>query len=309
MDNTDMGILGALLDNCRESDRSIGARLGLTGGAIRARRRNMEDAGIIQRYVVKVEPPVLGLGVLYVVVTDEDADEILRQCGLIGKPYLVVPCVGGVTVCGVVVDGREMRQKIDLARGLMKDVRILSIFEAEGSALDSGLTRTDLEVLGRLVPSPRQRIDDAAGKTGLSTKTVARCRDRLLAHPGVQFTLTYDPQKLEGYIPHAVLAWMDDQGRNPADALPELDRRLSRHYLQAPFVAKNQVVLFMYCRTVFEMDEITRQVRDAEMVGAADLFIPKRISLYDEWLTDAIDELRRSPRLHLAPPPPPSGVV
>ena len=299
MDNLDMRILSSLLDNCRESDRGMGMRLGVSGGAIRARRQKMQDAGIIQRYVTRVEPPLLGLGVLYVVVTGEDADEILQQCRLIGKPYLVVPCVGGVTVCGVVVDTREMQQKIQLARGLMKGLRILSIFEA-GSARHLGrLTRTDLEVLERLASSPRQQGDAIAKETGLSTKTVARCRDKFHADPGIQFTLAYDPQMLKGYIPYAVIAWT---GSDPSDAVRVLDERFSRHYLQAPFVADSQVVLFMYCKTIFEMDDITQRVRKTDMIDAADLFIPKRITFYDQWLHDAIAELKKSPRLHLGQP-------
>ncbi len=304
MDNLDIGILSALLDNCRESDRAIGMRLGVSGGAVRARRQKMEDAGAITGYAVKVEPPLLGYGVLYVVVTGQDTKEILEQCGLIGSPYLVVPCVGGITVCGVVVrmeDGEQMQQKIELARELMRDVRILSIFEAGGAGGARGtgrLTRTDMEVLGRLAESPRRRTDDIARDAGLSAKTVARCRDKLHAIPDVQFTLTYDPERLEGYIPYAVLAWTGDD--EPSGALRHLDERFSGHYLQAPFVARNQVVLFMYCRTIYEMDAVTEEVRQSPPVSAADLFIPKKISLYDGWLRDAVAEACASSRLHLA---------
>ena len=306
MDNLDMRILSRLLDNCRESDRSIGQNLGLSGGAVRARIQKMQEAGVLQRFIVKVEPPLLGFGVLYLVVTGEDTGEILRQAGLIGRPYFVVPCVGGITVCAIVVgEGRgtdggtgHIQQKIELVRGLMRDVRILAIFEGETPGPAAGMTRTDLEVLGLLAGEPRQRIDVLAQKAGLSAKTVARCRDKLHASPGVQFTVVYDPQKIGRYIPHVVLAWTEGP---PADALRQLNARFSESYLQAPFVAKNQVVLFMYSRTIFEMDEITQKVRRTDCISATDLFIPKKILMYDEWLRDAIGCSRRSPRLHLAP--------
>lgn len=299
MDNLDMMILSRLLDNCRESDRSIGKRVGISGGAVKARICKMQDLQIIQEFIVKVEPPLLGFGVLYMVVTGRDADEILRQARLIGKPYFVVPCVGGTTVCAIVID-KNMRQKIDLAQSLMRDMRILSIFEAEGPGPDASLTRTDLEILGALAENPRQKISAIVQKTGLSAKTVARCRDKLHASPGVQFTTTYDPQKINEYIPYVVLAWIDG---SMGAALPELNARFSEFYLQAPFVAKNQVVLFMYSRTIFGMDEAAQAVRETKCVKATDLFIPKEISMYGQWLADAIDASRRSPRLHLAPHP------
>ncbi|MCA9813460.1 MAG: AsnC family transcriptional regulator, partial [Nitrosarchaeum sp.] len=107
MDNLDIKILGKLLNNCRESDRQIGKELGISGGAVRARVQKMEDSKIIERFAVKVEPPVLGFGVLYFVVTGQNMDEILKQVSLVGDPFFVVPCVGGITVCSIVVRDRS----------------------------------------------------------------------------------------------------------------------------------------------------------------------------------------------------------
>ena len=129
MDNLDIKILSRLLNNCRESNRQIGIELGMSGGAVRARIRKMIEKKIIEEFFVKVEPPVMGYGVLYFVVSGENITEILEQASLVGEPYLVVPCVGGITVCGISIK-EDINQKIELAKKLMKDVRVLSIFEA-----------------------------------------------------------------------------------------------------------------------------------------------------------------------------------
>ena len=298
-----MKILSILLDNCRESDRSIGIKLKMSGGTVKSRREKMQDAGIIQQYVLKVEPPLFGFGVLYVVVTGQDTDNILQQCKLVGKPYLMVPCVGGVTVCGVVVKGDEIEQKIDLAKTLMKDVRILSIFEAQSTSNTSSntsshnkLTRTDFEILKKLITSPRQKTHTMAKDTALSVKTISRCRDKLYDNSDIQFTLTYDPKKLYEYIPFAILVWTKHES---TDDIVKINEKFSQYYLQIPFLAKNQVVLFMYCKTIFEMDEITQQIRDIDIVSQTDLFIPKKIFMYNEWLYDIINEKTKSSRLHV----------
>ena len=124
-----MKILSRLLNNCRESDRQIGLELGISGGAVRARIKKMEKNGIIEDFFIKVEPPVLGYGILYFVVSGEDIKEILEQVSLVGEPFIVVPCVGGITVCGIVIK-ENLEQKVELASKLMKDVRVLTIFEA-----------------------------------------------------------------------------------------------------------------------------------------------------------------------------------
>ena len=87
MDNLDMKILSRLLNNCRESDRQIGIELGISGGAVRARIQKLQKSSIIEKNFIKVEPPVLGYGVLYFVVSGENINEILEQVSLVGQPY------------------------------------------------------------------------------------------------------------------------------------------------------------------------------------------------------------------------------
>ena len=73
----------------------------------------------------------------------------------------------------------------------------------------------------------------------------------------------------------------------------------SKSYLQIPFIAKNQIVLFMYSDNIFKMDELTQKVRTIENVKSADLFIPKKILFYVRWIEKAITDFKKSPKLHL----------
>ncbi len=110
-----MKILNLLLDNCRESDRQIGKKIGITGSAVKSRIQKMEKNGVIEKYTLKIEPPILGYNLFYFVVTGQNQEDILEQAKLIGEPYVVVPCVGGITVCGIVVK-ENIEQKIELAK-------------------------------------------------------------------------------------------------------------------------------------------------------------------------------------------------
>ncbi len=295
MDNLDMKILNRLLNNCRASDRQIGIELGLSGGAVRARIRKMQAKKIIEEFFIKVEPPVLGYGILYFVVSGENIKEILEQASLVGEPYFVVPCVGGITVCGISIK-ENMEQKIDLAKKLMKDVRVLSIFEAENPGFNSNLTKTDLEILEELIKDPRQKIEQIAKNTKMSTKTITRCLEKLHENDGIQFTLVYDPIKIENFIPHAILTWIEGDLKK---TLENLNDSFSESYLQIPFLAKNQIVLFMYSDNIYKMDELTQKVRNIQNVKSADLFIPKKILFYVKWIEKAINDFKKSPKLHL----------
>ena len=296
MDNLDMKILNRLLNNCRESSRQIGIELGISGGAVKKRIQKMEEEKVIEKFFIKVEPPVLGNGVLYFVVSGENIDEILEQISLVGEPYFVAPCIGGITVCSIVIKDNP-EEKIELANKLMKDVRVLSIFEAESPGYDSDFTKTDFEILEELIKDPRQKIEKIASNTSMSTKTITRCIEKLQKNDGIQFTLVYDPKKIDEFIPHAILAWIEGDLK---ETLNEMNKIFSESYLQIPFIAKNQIVLLMYSENIFKMDELTQKVRTVKNVKSADLFIPKKISFYVKWLEKAISDSKKSPKLHLA---------
>lgn len=295
MDKLDMKILSILLDNCREPDRQIGKKIGITGGAVKSRIQRMEKNGVIEKFTLKIEPPVLGYNLFYVVVTGQNQEDVLKQASLVGEPFLVVPCVGGITVCGIVVT-ENIKEKIELAKNLMKDVRVLSIFQAENIGIPTNFTKTDLEIIEKLIKNPRIKIEDLAKLTKLSTKTVTRALEKFNKDDAIVFTLIYDPMKLSGYIPYAIIVGVKE---NLEEMLANLEKKFSGSFLQKPFLAKNQIVLFMYSDDIFKLDHLTQKVRETEGVVTADLFIPKKITFPIKWVIDAINSSKSSKKLHL----------
>ena len=140
------------------------------------------------------------------------------------------------------------------------------------------------------------KIDDLAKSTKLSTKTVARSLKKLQNDEAIQFTLIYNPVKFDQFIPFAVLAWIDG---NLNETLNKLKKEFSMYFLQKPFIAKNQIVLFLHSNNIFELDNITQQVRNVKGVSTADLFIPKKIELPQQWIKDTIKSSKSSGKLHL----------
>jgi len=233
MDKTDMQILSHLMNNCRESNRQIGRDVGISGNAVNSRIKKMERSKVIEGYTIKIEPPALGYGIFYVVVSGKGIENKIEQIRLIGEPFFVVPCVGGITVCGIVVR-EEVERKMELAKNIMSGIRILTIFEAKIDPAESNLTRTDLEIIERLLPNPRKRIEEVSRETGLSTKTVTRSLDKLARDENIQFTTMYDPAKLANYIPYAVLTRITGDMKRIKRSF---DEKFGSMYLQVPFLS------------------------------------------------------------------------
>ena len=76
----------------------------------------------------------------------------------------------------------------------------------------------------------------------MSTKTITRCIEKVHENDGIQFTLIYDPRKIEDFIPHAVLTWIEGDLK---ETLENMNNTVLVSYLQSPCIAKNQIVLFM----------------------------------------------------------------
>ena len=294
-DNLDVKILSHLLNNCRESDRQIGQKIGLSGVAVKSRISKMIKSKLIENFTLKIEPHLLGYNVIYLVTTGQDVNEIIKQVKLVGEPFFVVPCVGGISACGIVVRG-EVDQKIAIINNLLKDVRVLNIFEAEDAGIESNLTQTDLDVIEQLLKNPRELIDVISKKAKLSSKTVMRSIEKLQNNPAFQFTITYDPSKIKPYISHAVLCVVNGDIEN---LLKTLKKQFEDHFMQIPFIAKNQIVLFLYSEDIFEMDEMVQRASSVENVIAVENFMPKKISLPHDWIRNAIKENRKSEKLHL----------
>ena len=294
-DNLDVKILSHLLNNCRESDRQIGQKIGLSGVAVKSRISKMIKSKLIENFTLKIEPHLLGYNVIYLVTTGQDVNEIVKQVKLVGEPFFVVPCVGGISACGIVVKG-EVDQKIAIINNLLKDVRVLNIFEAEDAGIESNLTKTDLDVIEQLLKNPREQIDIISKKAKLSSKTVMRSIEKLQKNPAFQFTITYDPAKIKPYIAHAVLCVVNGSIES---LLEILKKQFEDHFMQIPFIAKNQIVLFLYSEDIFEMDEMVQKASSIENVIAVENFMPKKISLPHDWIRNAIKENRKSVKLHL----------
>ncbi len=291
-----MQILTHLLNNCRTSDRQIGNEIGISGASVKSRIEKLIKTNVIEKFALKIEPHVLGYSVLYFVVIGKEMDYIINQIRLIGEPFYVVPCIGGITVCSIVVK-EDPKKKMDLAKSLLHDVRVLSIFEAQNPDIRSDLTKTDIEIIDILLKDPRSKIDNIAKKSGFSTKTIARSLEKLQNDEAIQFTLIYNPKNMDKFIPFAILVGVETDVKK---TLSKLSTMFSESFLQKPFVHMNQIVLFMYTDNVYKMDDITSNVHKVDGIQSADLFMPKSITFPQKWAKEAIDNAKKSKRLHLA---------
>ena len=296
MDKTDIKILSALLNDCRMSNNKISQMVGISSAAVATRIEKMLQSKIIKKFSLSIEPLVFGHNIVYFVTVGQDWKSILKKLELIGKPYFVVPCIGGLTICSILTN-ENISKVTTIAKKLLADIRILNIFEAPSFDINQVLTKTDLKILQILLEEPRAQIDYLAEKTGYSTKTVSRSLEKLRNNDIIHFTLDYDPSKLKNFISFAVLVYSKNDVKKTAI---NVENKLGNWYLQKPWLSKSQFVLFFYSDNIYKLDEITDIIRNTDGVEATDLFIPKSASFPQEWVRKGIENTLKSPKLHIS---------
>ena len=295
LDNYDMKILGILTIDCRTPDRQIGKKVGLSGVAVKSRITKMIKSGVIQNFTVKVEPPSLGYGVIYMIIPSDNEAGIVKKLKLVGEPFFVVPCLGDITACAIVVE-KDLEQKIELVKNLISNARIVLTMDAKDSEFRADLTKTDFKILEQLLKNPKEKIDSIAKSTNLSTKTVTRAIEKFESNPAIQFTIIYDPKKLEKFIAFAVLAMVQS---NIKKIKKEIEAGFGDYFWQVPFTAKELLVLFMYSDNIYSADTMRHKIKKIDGIAFTEIFFPKKITMPTNWISNSIKNAAKSEKLHV----------
>jgi len=290
-----MKILGILTIDCRTPDRQIGKKVGLSGVAVKYRIIKMVRSGVIQNFTMKVEPASLGYGVIYMTVPGDDEASIVKKLKLIGEPFFVVPCLGDITAYGIVVE-KDLEQKAELVKNLISNARIVLTLDAEESEFRADLTKTDFKILEQLLKNPREKIDSVSKSTKLSAKTVTRSIEKFEANPAIQFTIIYDPRKLEKFVAFAVLAMVQSDVKK---IKTEIEDAFGDYFWQVPFTAKELLVLFMYSDNIYNADKMRHKIKEIDGVVFTEVFFPKKITMPTNWISNSIKNASRSEKLHV----------
>ena len=290
-----MKILAILTIDCRTPDRRIGKKVGLSGVAVKSRITKMIKSGVIQNFTVKVEPPSLGYGVIYMIIPSDNEAGIVKKLKLVGEPFFVVPCLGDITACAIVVE-KDLEQKIELVKNLISNARIVLTMDAKDSEFRADLTKTDFKILEQLLKNPKEKIDSIAKSTKLSTKTVTRTIEKFESNPAIQFTIIYDPRKLEKFIAFALLAMVQN---NIKKIKKEIETSFGDYFWQVPFTAKELLVLFMYSDNIYSADTMRHKIKKIDGVAFTEVFFPKKITMPTNWISNSVKNAARSEKLHL----------
>jgi DNA-binding Lrp family transcriptional regulator len=294
LDETDLKIISILSKDCRESYMSIGSAVGMTSKSVKARVDTMISTGVIEKFVVKVNPVALGYGMSCMLIVREhtaNTDDIVSRLNLLGDVSIHSKCMGGIsTFCLAIKEGHE--DKLELLRDSLKPATVHFMFTSPSSSSSSSylrskheLSETDLKIIKCLLSNPRMDMNDIAKKTSISARTVNRRLTKLKDNNVLKFFIQCNPVSTLGYIQFVLVINTVEKSFN-SQIIERIYGELKDNILcQAPIIDPDNIItLLLFSQDIFTTDGILKKVESFNGVKRVELFILTDTTSYDEWV-------------------------
>ncbi len=191
LDKNDLTILPTLARDCRTSYGSI-AQIGLTPKSVKARVKKMVRNGVIEKFIVRVNPVAFGYRTVLVLVKTSHGitkDDVIQRVKEYGDLAYHVYHMGSTSVAALII-----KKPLD-------DNIIQSLNERLKPAIVINIAVTELSVASTdLSEGARVEISDIAKEVGISEKTTTRRLNRMKEGRLLDFSLQCSPAAMIGYI-------------------------------------------------------------------------------------------------------------
>jgi DNA-binding Lrp family transcriptional regulator len=293
LDKVDLNILSTLARDCRTSYNSIGSQIGLTSKSVKARVKSMVHSGVIEKFVVRVNPAAFGYRTALVLVRANNGitkDDVIQRVKQFGDLAYHVHHMGRTSVAAVIIKKPLDDSIIKLLNDLIKPAAVISIAVSERT-ISTNPSETDLGVIKCLLLSgARMEISDIAKEVGISEKTTTRRLDRMKEGRLLDFSIQCNPAAMIGYIQFAIPIIVAKS--HYRSVLECMYSEFQANILYSPSVIEpeDRLTFVLFGENVFTVDSVMARVNSFEGVKSADVYILTKWQYYDEWIIREIDK-------------------
>ena len=303
LDTIDLNILSTLARDCRTSYSRIGSQIGLTSKSVKTRVKNMLRSGVIEKFVVRVNPAAFGYRTAIVLTRTSSGitkDDVIQRVKEFGDLAYHAHHVGSTSVAALIIKKPLDEKIIQSLNDRLKPATVVRTSVAELSVASTDLSDTDLRIIKCLLLSgARIEISDIAKEVGISEKTTTRRLDRMKEGRLLDFSLQCSPTTMIGYIQFAIPIIVAKT--HYRSVLERMYSEFQTNILYSPSVIEpeNQLTFILFGENVFVVDYVLAKVNSFAGVKSADAYILTKLQYYDNWIMKEINKrLLLRPVLH-----------
>lgn len=293
LDKTDLTILSTLAKNCRTSFSNIGLNVDLTSKSVKARVKKMMQYGVIERFVVRVNPAIFGFKIAIVLVKTTNGitkDDVIKRFNRIGNLAYYAHHMGRTCVAALIIEKPLDDLFIQSLNQHLKSATVVSIFVLERNVGSINLSETDLRIIKCLLLSgARTEIADIACEVGVSEKTTTRRLNSMKEAKILDFSIQCNPSVMTGYIQFVIPIITTRYYRK--NILERMYLEFQANILYTPSIidSKDRLTFVLFAQNVFTVDTILAKVISFDGVKSADVYILTKWQYQDDWIIKEIN--------------------
>ncbi len=269
MDQADLRIFSRLVADSFLSDEALAREVGLTGKAVRLRRKRMESQGVLAEYGVHPAPEILGrYAVAWRYVGKDWTEDLAPELSKVDDLAYVMSFRPAFH--RVVRFATEPETPADprLARLLGRPLGPLGERWSTPSLRPDRLSRVDWKILEAVVGAPRAPYSVKARRAGVSPRTFRIHQAKLEAAHALECAMILNLEREAGLATYGIWLRVDDSFDAKSVEIPRLWDR--PHWTRDP----PGVYLLGSADTYFEARELELRLRSLPGVVGADPLIP-----------------------------------
>ena len=290
LDKIDLRIIYILSKDCRMSYRYIGSVVGLTTKSVKARIDKMISNGVIERFLVMVNPACFGYKtVCSLVIQNHKADkDKLNQLDRLGDLIYNAQHLGGISVYGVATK-ETSDEKINLFINSFRPA-IVRVTLARPLCTHGDLSNTDMKITRCLLLNPRMQISEIVDEFGFSAKTITRRLNIMKQNNVLKFSVLCNPASTLGYIQFVILIHVKRSFYH------KIQQQIYNEFqenirFQPPIVNPDDVIAFvLFGQDIFTVDSILSRIQSIEGVEDSELSILTKITYHKDLAIKEINQ-------------------
>ncbi|MGH9927558.1 MAG: Lrp/AsnC family transcriptional regulator, partial [Nitrososphaeraceae archaeon] len=289
--------------DCRTAYSSIGSQIGLTSKSVKARVKKMVRSGVIEKFVVRVNPAAFGYRTALVLVKTSygiTKDDVIQRVKEFGDLAYHVHHMGSTSVAALIIKKPLDDNIIQSLNDRLKPATVINIAVAELSVASNDLSETDLRIIKCLLLSgARIEISDIAKEVGISEKTTTRRLNRMKEMRLLDFSLQCSPAAMIGYIQFVIPITVAKFHYH--NVLERMYSEFQVNILYSPSIIEpeDRLAFVLFGENVFVVDYVLARVNTFAGVNSADAYILTKWQYYDDWIMKEINKrLLLRPVLH-----------
>ena len=292
LDKTDLTILSTLARNCRSSYNSIGSTVDLTSKSVKARVKKMILQGVIEKFVVRVNPAAFGYKVAIILVKTSNGinkDDVIERVKQLGDIAYHVHHMGRTCVAALIIEKPLDDLFVQSLNHRLEPATVVSITTLERRVESINLSETDLRIIKCLLFSgARTEISDISREVAISEKTTTRRLTRMKEANILDFSIQCSPSVMIGYIQFVIPIITTKFHRR--SVLERMYSEFQANILYSPSVidSEDRLTFVLFSENVFTIDSVLDKVSSFEGVKSADVYILTKWQYHDDWIMKII---------------------